>query len=336
MCLLAVGYGTFQTTISIKTTGRIVVDERCIVGNAFNFEQKDEIQEFKVPCSGTYKLETWGASGGDVDDTYTGGYGGYSVGNVNLNVKQKIYVVVGGAGDGCTGSKCTKDGGYNGGGNCTAYSNSTSSCGSGGGATHIASQTGLLSSLEEYKGTLISNTYYSSDVIFIVAAGGGGGAYTNSFNYGIGGSGGGYKGSNGTSDAPHSYCGGNGIGQGASQINPGNNCGSKSNSAFGTAMLNGAGGGGSGFFGGGTSSLSSVGGGSSYIGNPSLTDKSMYCNDCEETLDINHPEIFTISTTGATNYRDTLNCPNGYDENPVSKCSKKGDGYARVTLISKN
>jgi len=298
LLFFSVGYGAFQTTISIRTTGHIVVDERCVVGNVFNFEQKDEIQEFKVPCSGTYKLETWGASGGDAGETYIGGYGGYSVGNANLKVKQKIYVVVGGVGDGCTGSECMKDGGYNGGGNCKAYSNSTSSCGSGGGATHMATQTGLLSSLEEYKGTLISNTYYSSNVIFIVAAGGGGGAYTNSSNYGIGGSGGGYKGSNGISDALHSYCAGNGIGSGATQIEPGKDCHYIALvSGFGRASLAMfTGGGGSGFYGGGTSKVSSGGGGSSYIGNSNLTNKSMYCYECEESLDLTKTELFTIST----------------------------------------
>lgn len=61
----------------------------------------------------------------------------------------------------------------------------------------------------------------------------------------------------------------------------------------------------------------------------------MYCYDCEESLDLTKPEIFTVSTTRISNYRDTINCPNGYSENPVSKCAKKGDGFARITLISK-
>ena len=337
LCLLSVGYGAFQAIISINVVGHIVVDERCVVGNVFNFEQKDEIQEFKVPCSGTYKLETWGASGGDADDTYIGGYGGYPVGNTKLTVKQKIYVVVGGLGDGCTGSECTKEGGYNGGGKCKAYSNSTSSCGSGVGATHIATKTGLLSSLETEKGTLINNTYYSSNTIFEVASGGGGGAYTNSVNYGIGGSGGGYRGSNGISDARDAGCIDNGIGYGATQTKHGSSCvGAYAPGTFGKASIEAhTGAGGSGFYGGGGSLHSFGGGGSGYIGNTSLKDKSMYCYDCEESLELTKPEIFTVSTTGNSNYRDTLNCPNGYDENLVSKCAKKVGGYARITLISK-
>ena len=98
LLIMSVGYGAFETVVRITASGHIVFDERCVVGNVFNFTQKDEIQEFKVPCSGTYKLETWGASGGDAL-TLQGGYGGYSVGSANLKVKEKLYIVVGGEGE---------------------------------------------------------------------------------------------------------------------------------------------------------------------------------------------------------------------------------------------
>ncbi len=62
----------------------------------------------------------------------------------------------------------------------------------------------------------------------------------------------------------------------------------------------------------------------------------MYCYDCEESLDLAKPEIFTVSATGDSNYKDKLNCPNGYSETPISKCAKKVNGYARITLISKS
>jgi len=346
VCLLAVGYGAFQTTISINTTGRIVVDERCVVGNTFNFEQKDEIQEFIVPCSGTYKLETWGAQGGDANDhdgndKTIGGYGGYSTGNFLLKLKDKLYIGVGGKGE--TAYNSVVEGGYNGGGKSSTASSSSygDEAGSGGGATHIA----INNNLEELK-----NYNSNKDSIILVAAGGGGAYYyeTSSIFVSNGGHAGGYNGC-----IPKNYiCQGNPareyyIGILSNQERGGGNFGCANyesqvnggNSGFGFGATRSGGswssGGGSGYYGGGYGFATGAGGGSSYIGNSSLTDKAMYCYDCEESLDLNHPEIFTISTTGDTNYKDTLNCPNGYDENPVSKCAKKGDGYARITLISK-
>ena len=77
--------------------------------------------------AGTYKLEVWGAQGGD---TYygsatlkTGAYGGYSVGTIKLDTNTTLYVVVGGKGETSTSinpgsdtSSTRNDGGYNGGG----------------------------------------------------------------------------------------------------------------------------------------------------------------------------------------------------------------------------
>ena len=60
------------------------------------------------------------------------------------------------------------------------------------------------------------------------------------------------------------------------------------------------------------------GGGSGYIGNHLLTNKAMYCYNCEES---NEESTKTISTT----------CT---EETPTSNCAKKGNGYARITLVS--
>lgn len=77
--------------------------------------------------------------------------------------------------------------------------------------------------------------------------------------------------------------------------------------------------GGGGFYGGGaTTGAGGAGGGSGYIGNPLLKDKVMYCYNCEES---NEESTKTISTT----------CN---EETPTSNCAKKGNGYARITLIS--
>ena len=61
-----------------------------------------------------------------------------------------------------------------------------------------------------------------------------------------------------------------------------------------------------------------AGGGSGYIGPPFLTKKSMYCYNCQESSE---ESTKTISTT----------CNS---ETPTENCAKKGNGYARITLIS--
>ena len=201
----------------------------------FDFDYTGGEQTFVAPVSGTYKLETWGAQGGHGQTTYTGGYGGYSFGIITLNLNTTVYLNVGGSGS-------EFDGGYNGGGNRTDNHASWRG-GSGGGATHIALKSGLISALENYK-----------EKILMVSAGGGGGGW--------------YGGFANTSEG-HASC-------------------------------------------------DSGGGGSGYIGNSLLTNKAMYCYNCEES---NEESTKTISTTCS-------------EETPTSYCAKKGNGYARITLVS--
>lgn len=143
-------------------------------------------QTYVAPITGTYTLEVWGASGGSVNG-YTGGSGGYSSGQVELNAGDTLYVYVGGAGKGATTRGESLAGGYNGGGSVTGNSNVNHMNASGGGATHIARRDGLLSTLESYK-----------DQILIVAGGGGGARnqenHTTAARWGGGGSGGGTTG----------------------------------------------------------------------------------------------------------------------------------------------
>ena len=154
---------------------------------------------YKVPATGTYFLEVWGAQGGGKSNT---GYGGYSSAYINLNKDDILYVVVGGKGSGVSVSATT--GGYNGGingkGNRTS-DGSEHKAGSGGGATHIALSAGVLE-------TLKTNV---KDDILIVA--GGGGAMHGSK---LGGSGGGYIGVAPKSGSC-SYCGSSGGGGGYSR-----------------------------------------------------------------------------------------------------------------------
>ncbi len=136
-----------------------------------DFSYTGGVQSYTVPFTGTYKLEVWGAQGGN-----GGGYGGYSYGNIHLAKNVSIYIYVGGIGYSCEGN-IGGGGGYNGGGKGGNGYNTALGGGGGGGATHIAAVTGLLS-------TLASQT---SNII-IVAGGGGGTAW------GIGGTGGGLSG----------------------------------------------------------------------------------------------------------------------------------------------
>ena len=213
-------------------------------------------QTYTVPTTGTYKLEVWGAQGGE-----NGGYGGYSTGKVNLTSGEKIYINIGGLG-------VSKDSGsaYNGGGRGYA---TYATCGSGGGATHIAKVSGLLS-------TLSSKT----SNILIVAGGGGGYCHDTT-----GGSGGGISGGGSN---PGTQTSGNAFGVGAGV-------------SSGCCMR---GGGGGGYYGGSHSDNAPGSGGSGYIGNSLLTDKYMYCYNCTtSTATATKTNTTTnVSSTPTANY----------------------------------
>lgn len=285
------------------------IANRCEIGETWNFDYTGSEQLFTVPCKGIYKLETWGAEGGGYSNT--GGYGGYSVGNVELDAKNILYISSGESGK--SSYQESLDGTFNGGGASEYQSGFVRYFSSGGGATHIATKSGLLSTL--------SNSISS---ILIVSGGGGGGYYQEynpSINFALinskGGSGGGYKGASGVM----SYQGWGSSGSGGTQISGGyalcddttcsNNDwqrGKYGIAGFGyggvTLILPTSGGGG-GFYGGGSSNhVQGAGGGSGYIGNNLLTDKTMYCYECEESDDISTK---TISTT-CINKTPTSNC----------------------------
>lgn len=126
-----------------------------------NFDYTGGEQTYTVPVDGYYLLESWGAQGGNTIQKI-GGYGGYSAGIVYLKSSTTLYINVGGKGLG-DGTHTARKGGYNGGGDATSDGDGNTRQGSGGGATHIAMQTGLLSSLSN-----------NIDSILIVAGGGSG------------------------------------------------------------------------------------------------------------------------------------------------------------------
>ena len=286
-------------------------DDTSSSSKVYTFDYTGKTQIFKVNYSGNYKIETWGAQGGygSSEANYPGGYGGYSVGTVRLNKGDNIFVVVGSKGESATAKKANiYNGGFNGGGSGYGASNKFSA--GGGGATHIAKQSGLLTS---FKGDL-SN-------LLIVAAGGGGSNFLDTKNYGNGGSGGGYIGASATTtvmsivnDTPFS--------SGGMQDSSGSTGDYLGLFGFGAScsqVKKACSGGGGGLYGGGAGKDAAGGsGGSSYIGSSELSNKVMYCYNCQESTE---EATKTISTT----------C---HSATPTSNCAKEGNGYARITYIN--
>ena len=246
----------------------------CNNDKVFEFNYTGDERTFTSKCAGTYKLEVWGAQGGDTEKSGAGGYGGYSTGTIELDRDETLYINVGGKGTSSSNETINALGGYNGGGN--GYTNYNSSDkyynASGGGATHIALTSGLLSELENNKEQII------------IVAGGGGGAISlenNSYQYNAqGGSGGGISGTSGTGTST-SYCG-----TGGTQTTGGTNMGSGAEYFKGTFGKGGGtststnfySGGGGGYYGGGAAYYyyCGAGGGSGYINNDLITEPKMY------------------------------------------------------------
>lgn len=252
----------------------------CTNGQEYSFDYTGHEEIFNAPCAGKYKIEVWGASGGGADPASNvsshAGAGGYSTGTINLNLNEMLYINVGGQGTYGTYST-SAPGGYNGGG-----TGGIGTSGSGGGATHIATASGLLSSLEDNKNSVI-----------IVAGGGGGaddayGTY-NAYDDGRGGSGGGYIGG-------AAYISGKIVNKDRYIATPSSNGGSGMGGtqdkgfAFGqgesVTYNTNTGGAGGGWYGGYVTNHDSggAGGGSGYIGNKRLADKVMYGYDVPVTI----------------------------------------------------
>ena len=297
---------------------KITITRKIEDGTDIDFDYTGDQQTFTAPYTGIYRLETWGAQGGGIitdDQNIPGGYGGYSRGSIKLNKNENLNIVVGGAGS--SGNKIDLDGGYNGGGSATASVGNALDA-SGGGATHIATVTGLLSALSEQKSKVL------------IVSGGGGGTHYHGNGISYPGSGGGYIG--GSSENIYQknteYCA---PGTGGTQTTGGNNGQGYTN--FGTASTFGQGanytgtygaGGGGGWYGGGAglngnACAYSGNGGSGYIGNSKLSDKIMYCYNCQEIQDTNKKTVTTQS----------------HSKRAKQNTAKEGNGYSRITLVKR-
>ena len=284
--------------------GNVVCDLE--LNTNYLYDYLDETNEtryytFTAPCTGTYKLEVWGAQGG----TSSGGYGGYSVGTSRLHEGDQLYVVVG-------GTTSSETGGYNGGGyGASGYYG-------GGGATHIAKQFGSYITLASY-----GNAATALDYVYIVA-GGGGGASSSSYNVN-GGNAGGYVGNSGGQSASSlQQLAGGGTQESGGVKGIGNfalgNDGSFGQGGYGAKFSAGGGGG---WYGGGSSGVNgniagSGGGGSSYIGNDKLKNKKMLCYNCTE------------DKINESTYTETIDCVSATAD---SDCTKQGNGYAKITYV---
>lgn len=262
----------------------------------WNFPYNGGIQSLTGMAAGYYKLEVWGAAGGN-DGTGVGGRGGYSVGMFSAASNTTLYVGVGGAGGNGTGT----GGGYNGGG----HAGTAGSSGAGGGATHIAKITGTIAAIGTGR----------KDNILIVAGGGGGGgnSYAGSVGNYNGGAGGGATGKPGAGSTGGGQNGG-GSGNRAGTFGQGGNRGGDT-TQVGSAAKDDGGGGGGGWYGGGASIGDGGGaGGSGYIGNSQLVSALGVNKTCYDGTQ-------TFSAPGSA--------PGAGNETGHS-----GAGYARITQMN--
>lgn len=283
---------TYDLTSSIPSSSSLKT------GDILNCPYSGTYKSITLP-KGTYKLECWGAQGGNGtaspsnDSQLFGGKGGYSSGVFSPTSDTVLYLYSGGQGSTATGSTSSgPNGGYNGGGagskNGSNNSN-TQTSGGGGGATHIATISGLLNTL----------SFSTASILLIAGGGGGAGGWygffsTQSSDGGYGGgnsggsaaNGGGYSVSGGTQSSGYSF------GQGAS-----------------ASTHVDQGGGGGGYYGGycstGTSDsdICGGGGGSGYINTSKLTSASTIAGNTSFT-----------SPTGTT------------------ETGHSGNGYIRITV----
>jgi hypothetical protein len=215
------------------------------------------VYPYMIPADGYYRLEAWGARGGDGNDAQNdpGGQGGYATGTLWLKAGTKVYLRVGGGGR--TGNDAA--GGYNGGGKASTNASSATSgnrIGSGGGATDVR---------------LLADSLYNR---VVVAGGGGGGGgddplvSPSSATVKRGGNGGGGIGEDGKTEVIYSGKGGGQSGGGNTASTGGDTTNGPGTFGWGgttTTPSRTGGGGGGGWYGGGAGSWEGGGGGSGWV-----------------------------------------------------------------------
>ncbi len=289
----------------IKNNNNYIVSAPDSNGNyIFNFAYTGSVQKFTIPETGTYKLEVWGAQGGDHSDNAHGGNGGYSKGEIELNAGTILYIYVGGQGQSVSDEQTYSSNAFGGGGKSYTGAQSNVLCGGGGGASDIR---------------IAQDSLYSR----VLVGGGGGGAcaWSRESSYSsIGGVGGGTSGTSATTYKGSSQKNGSG---GTINSAGTNSASSTLNGSFGTggsASSSSGGGGGGGWYGGaaGRTNGAGGGGGSGYIYTSSTA------SNCPSGCLLNSSYYLTSASTYAGN--TTFASPDGENETGHS-----GNGYARIT-----
>lgn len=292
-------------------------------GAVMNFDYTGSVQTATL-TPGRYKLECWGAQGGNSNQsngTYgNGGKGGYSTGILNVSTNTTIYITVGGQGQNGVLNTRTA-GGFNGGGD--GYGTHNFGVGGGGGG---ASDISLTSPVFSHSSYFINNIRDTNSLLsrIIVAGGGGSAGYDVSNNAANGGAGGGTTGQDGLSNRVYHGTGGKQttFGTGGSSEEPNRysvqakfGCGASASNSTDVAP-----GGGGGWYGGGLH-CDSAGGGSGYVYTP--TTASNYPSGCL----LNSAYYLSNAQTIAGN--QSFPSPTGGTETGHS-----GNGYVRITKLT--
>lgn len=292
-------------------------------GSVMNFDYTGSVQTATL-TPGAYKLECWGAQGGNSNQsngTYgNGGKGGYSTGILNVSTNTTIYITVGGQGqNGILNTRTA--GGFNGGGD--GYGTNNSGVGGGGGG---ASDISLMSPVFSHSSYFINNIRDTNSLLsrIIVAGGGGSAGYDVRNNAANGGAGGGTTGQDGLSNRVYHGTGGKqttfGTGGSSEESNRYSvqakfGCGASASNSTDVAP-----GGGGGWYGGGLH-CDSAGGGSGYVYTP--TTASNYPSGCL----LNSAYYLSNAQTIAGN--QSFPSPTGGTETGHS-----GNGYVRITKLT--
>lgn len=292
-------------------------------GSVMNFDYTGSVQTATL-TPGRYKLECWGAQGGNSNQsngTYgNGGKGGYSTGILNVSTNTTIYITVGGQGQNGVLNTRTA-GGFNGGGD--GYGTNNFGVGGGGGG---ASDISLMSPVFSHSSYFINNIRDTNSLLsrIIVAGGGGFAGYDVSNNAANGGAGGGTTGQDGLSNRVYHGTGGKqttfGTGGSSEESNRYSvqakfGCGASASNSTDVAP-----GGGGGWYGGGLH-CDSAGGGSGYVYTP--TTASNYPSGCL----LNSAYYLSNAQTIAGN--QSFPSPTGGTETGHS-----GNGHVKITKLS--
>lgn len=306
------------------------------VGTIWAYNYTGFESSFVTPCDGTYKIELWGARGGNIDG-FLGGKGAFTSGDIKLSASEKLFIYVGGM-----GSDTEHAGGYNGGGIIAPIAIEFGR--NGGGATDVR---------------LLSNGLWQDNLKtrIMVAAGGGGANNRNAntddgtmgYGSGNGGAGGALIGETGQS-VNHTIGGGTWgwqIGTGGTQTIGGHmeayhlnglileNYDDNYVGKFGFAPQNtNQSGGGSGYYAGASAGHGGAGGGSSFIsgfqGCDAVAENSSADNIIHTGQSIHYSgKVFKNSIMLDGN--SSMPTYNGI----LTMLGNDGNGYAKITYLGK-